>query len=239
MIRPAASLIAVAAMLVSTSLVADDGLYHGRIDRHTYPVDHHDDDHGHHDDYEWDHDWERPVHTPNLSRLDQYSDRLEKIAEHLHDDAHKLSQDYQHSASIENYVEQLENLQRHMHGILHQVSKTGHRAASAVEHIKGDVNKSKTLMNRLYGELKHQGFDGARTNDFRAMAHMREIIVRDAFPLVRAMESELYGYQQHAPVYQQQAPVQQYRVNRRVVRPTRTYNRPRSIRGLPSLRINF
>jgi hypothetical protein len=237
MIRPAASLIAVVAMIVSTSLVADDGLYQGRIDRQTHPVDHHDDDHGHHDDYDWDHDWERPVHTPNLSRLDQYSDRLEKIAEHLHEDAHKLSQDYQHSASIENYVEQLEHLQKHMHGILHQVSKSGQRAASAVQHIKGDVNKSKNLMNRLYGELKHQGFDGARTNDFRAMAHMREIIVRDAFPLVRAMESELYGYQQ-------QAPVQQYRVNRRVARPAPTYNRPtynrpRSNRRLPSFRINF
>jgi len=256
--RSFTSLAAVAALFASTTftsntLVAQQPAYQGHVEQRTYPAQgrHHDDHHdSHHDDYHFDHDWERPVHTPDLQKLDQFSDRLAKIAEHLHEDAHKLSQDYEHSASIGSYVEQLEHLQEHMHKILHQTAHTGNRARSAVEHIKGDVTKSKTLMNRLYGELQHQGFDGARTNDFRAMAHMREIIVRDAFPLVRAMESELYGYQPVRQQYRQQyrqpvqtnrQPVQSYRVptqnypiNREVTRPIRSRQRT-----LPSFRINF
>ncbi len=254
--RSFTSLAVVAALFTSTNLVAQQPAYQGHVEQRTYPAqghqhdDHHD---SHHDDYRFDHDWERPVHTPDLHKLDEYSDRLAKIAEHLHEDAHKLSQDYEHSASIEGYVEQLEHLQEHMHKILHQTAQTGQRARSAVEHVKGDVTKSKTLMNRLYGELQHQGFDGARTNDFRAMAHMREIIVRDAFPLVRAMESELHGYQPvrqqyrqpvqtyRQPVQTYRQPVQSYRaptqnspINRNVTRPIRSRQRK-----LPSFRINF
>lgn len=236
--RSMTSLAFFAALFASTNLVAQQPIYRGHVQQRNFPAQGHSHD-NHHDDYDWHHDWERPVHTPNLQRLDQYSDRLAKIAEHLHEDAHQLSQDYEHSASIEGYVDQLEHLQEHMHEILHQTAQTGNRAGSTVEHIKGDVIQSKTLMNRLYGELQHQGFDGARTNDFRAMAHMREIIVRDAFPLVRAMERELYG---HQPAYRQyRQPVQTYRVptqnypfNRDVSRPTRTRQRT-----LPSFRFNF
>ena len=62
------------------------------------------------------------------------------------------------------------------------------------EHVKSDVRQVKSWLNRLYMELQHQGFDGARTTDYHAMLHMRRIIVNDAFPLVRRMESELYGH---------------------------------------------
>jgi hypothetical protein len=129
-----------------------------------------------------------------LALLDQFSDRLEKIAEHLHEDAHQLSQDYEHSASIESYVYRLDRLQKHMHGILHGQAQAGFSSYNAIQHIKSDVRQTKELLSRLYGELQHQGYDGARQSDFRAMAHMRRIIAGEAFPVVRSMESELYGF---------------------------------------------
>ncbi len=185
MSRLFATLIAVATMSVSTSLLADDGVYTNQGSHHG----HNHYDHGH------DH-WDHPIHTPNLIRLDQLSDRLEKIAEHLHEDAHQLSQDYEHSVSIEGYVDRLDRLQKHMHEILHYQAESGFSSYNAIRHIKSDVAESKALMSRLYGELQHQGYDGARPSDFRAMAHMRQIIAHEAFPLLRSMESELYGFNQ-------------------------------------------
>ena len=238
MSRPILNLLAGATMLATTNLAADDGHFRGHIQQRTYPVrtaqphnvygDQHRDDHGHYYDHRWDHDWEHRVHAPDLRQLDEFSDRLAKIAQHLHQDAHKLSQDYEHSRSIEGYVDQLDRLQEHMHHVLHDVARSGRRVAGAVEHIKDDVLKTKKLLNRLYGELRHQGFDGARTNDFYAMAHMREIIVRDAFPLVRLMESELYGFGSHA------GPFIKNHFNHRARRPQSTTRR-----ALPTLRINF
>ena len=114
----------------------------------------------------------RPVHPPNLTQLDALSDRLAMIAQHLHQDAHQLSQDHQHSASIEAFVDRLDRLQTHMHELLHNAPAWGPQSMGVVHHAKGDVSQAKDLMRRLYGELQHQGNDGARESDFQAMAHM-------------------------------------------------------------------
>lgn len=141
-----------------------------------------------------DHDyWHDDYHAPDLVILDSQADQLAKIARHLHEDAHELSQDYEHSESIEAYVDSLDRLHDHMHEILHEAVEAGVQSTSLTTHIKSDVRQVKSLLSRLYRELQHQGFDGARTNDFRAMVHMRKIIVQDAFPLVRKMEAALYG----------------------------------------------
>ncbi len=75
--RRLAILAVAATTTLNTNLFAVDGVYRGNP---------HGDPHrryGH-----WDH---HPVHTPNLTQLDALSDRLAKIAEHLHQDAHQLS----------------------------------------------------------------------------------------------------------------------------------------------------
>ena len=144
----------------------------------------------HHDDWHHDH------RAPDVARLDHYADQLAKITRHLHADAHQLSQDYEHSDAVEHYVDNVERLQQHLHEVLHDSADSGHQSLGLAQHIKSDVRQVKSLLERLYGELQHQGFDGARSGDFQAMRHMRQIISRDAFPLVRKMERELYGYPQ-------------------------------------------
>lgn len=144
---------------------------------------------------DWGHDyWHAPPHVPSVAQLDEYADQLAKVARHLHEDAHKLSQDYEHSHSIEGYVDQVDRLQQHMHTILHEAAEQNRLSTGLLTHIKSDVRQAKLLFSRLYGELQHQGYDGARTTDFYAMAHMREVIVTEANPLIRQLEIALYGY---------------------------------------------
>ncbi|WP_442509450.1 hypothetical protein SH528x_001022 [Novipirellula sp. SH528] len=152
----------------------------------------------------WGHDYWHPApapHVPNVVQLDDYADQLAKVARHLHEDAHKLSQDYEHSHSIEGYVDQIDRLQQHMHTILHEAAEQNRQSTGLTEHIKSDVRQAKALLARLYGELQHQGYDGARTNDFYAMAHMREVIVSEANPLIRQLEIALYGYSQSSDIH--------------------------------------
>ena len=79
-----------------------------------------------------------------------------------------------------------------------------------IRHIKDDLIETKALLNRLYGEIRHHGYDGARPNDFQLMAHMRQIIVNESFPLVRAMEAELYGFNRVIPTRHQTLSVPVY-----------------------------
>jgi uncharacterized Zn finger protein len=142
-----------------------------------------------------DHDyWHHDPHTPDVVQLDKYADELAKVARHLHEDAHKLSQDYEHSSAIETYVDSLDRLQKHMHEILHEAVESGIQSTELIEHVKGDVRQVRALLSRLYREIQHQGYDGARTADFHAMSHMRQVIVVEASPLVRQTEVALYGY---------------------------------------------
>ena len=138
--------------------------------------------------------WHVDVHVPNVAQLDAYSDQLAKVARHLHEDAHKLSQDYEHSEAIEYYVDNVDRLQQHMHAILHEAAETGTQSAALATHVKSDVRQVRNLINRLSFELSHQGYDGARTEDFHAMVHMRQIINQEALPLIGQLEVELYGY---------------------------------------------
>ena len=138
--------------------------------------------------------WHDDVHVPNVAQLDAYSDQLAKVARHLHEDAHQLSQDYEHSAGIEHYVDSVDRLQQHMHEILHQTAASGYQSSTVIAHVKSDVRQVKSLLVRLYGELDHQGVDGARTQDFHLIAHMKQMIQAEAFPLIRKTEVELYGY---------------------------------------------
>ncbi|WP_143543925.1 hypothetical protein [Rhodopirellula sp. MGV] len=135
----------------------------------------------------------RFVHRPNVVKLDEYADRLAKIAEHLHDDAHDLSQDYHHSDSIERYVDQLEQLQKHMHSILHHAAGDHHVDSGMLRHIQTDVTSAKSLLGRLDRELRHQSHDGTRRHDSQLILHMRRIIVREAYPLLGLMQNELTG----------------------------------------------
>ncbi|EMI16812.1 secreted protein [Rhodopirellula maiorica SM1] len=151
---------------------------------------------------DWGHDyWHSAPHVPNIAQLDEYADQLAKVARHLHEDAHKLSQDYEHSHSIEGYVDQVDRLQHHMHTILHEAAEQNRLSTGLLEHIKSDVRQAKSLFSRLYGELHHQGYDGARTNDFYAMAHMREVIVSEANPLIRQLETALYGFSHSSDIH--------------------------------------
>ena len=70
------------------------------------------DSHGRYPDHDY---WHHEPHVPDIIRLDADSDRLAAIARHLHEDAHGLSQDYEHSESIEDYVDQIDRLQQHLH----------------------------------------------------------------------------------------------------------------------------
>jgi hypothetical protein len=138
--------------------------------------------------------WVHDANLPDLVKLDECADQLAQVARHLHEDVHQLSQDYIHSAAIEGYVDNLDRLQKHMHEILHEAVESGAESTDLIQHVKSDVRQVKTLLNRLYHELRHQGSDGVRSQDYRAMAHMRRVIVQEATPLVRKTELELYGY---------------------------------------------
>ena len=122
-------------------------------------------------------------YRPDVVQLDQWADGLAQAARHLHEDAHQLGQDYEHSRSIEAYVSRLDRLNEHMHGILHRAAGRRHLSTSEIRHVAGDVLDVRRLAIRLDRELAHQRIDGARTQDFHALDHMRQII--------RNMEYEL------------------------------------------------
>lgn len=196
MTRLLSALAAFAAVVVTTSIVATaQGIHTQQFPAQQFPYQQHyahpPYQHGHLLDHDY---WHRPVHVPNVAQLDAYSDQLAKVARHLHEDAHKLSQDYEHSESIENYVDNVDRLQQHMHEILHEAAETGTQSSALTTHVKSDVRQVKNLIYRLAGELSHQGYDGARTADFHAMVHMRQIIDQEALPLIQQLEIALYGY---------------------------------------------
>ncbi|KAA5542283.1 hypothetical protein FYK55_15910 [Roseiconus nitratireducens] len=130
-------------------------------------------------------------HGIDLRQLDRYSDQLAEVARHLHEDAHRLSPDYEHSQGIEAYVDRLDRLNAHMHDILHHAAGVGHLSSGEIRHLREDVNEVRRLAIRLDGELEHQRYDGARTQDFHALQHMRVIIAQEMFPLIRRMEYAL------------------------------------------------
>ena len=146
--------------------------------------------------------------VPDVRLLDADSDSLVKIIEHLHRDAHSLSHGYEHSRGIESFVTRLERLQKHMHGILHQASHHGGISPGTVRHLQRDVGDSRELALRLDGELGHQAVDGALSRDFQTIAHMRELIAHQLFPILRRMEGELSGARRHSvPQHRRAIPV--------------------------------
>jgi len=158
--------------------------------------------------------WHHNVHVPDVAQLDRDANTLASIARHLHEDAHELSQDYHHSEAIEHYVDKIDRLQHHMHELLHDAVVSGRQSSGLISHIKSDVRQVKSLLSQLYGELSHQGFDGARPNDFQLMAHMRQIIVQQAYPLAKKMEAELCGFNSHSIHSTHRYPIQRSRVIR-------------------------
>lgn len=132
-----------------------------------------------------------PIQQTDVRKLDRLADQLAEAAKHLHEDAHQLRQDYEHSVAIEAYVDRLDRLNEHMHRILHVAARRGYLTGGEMRHISGDVQQVRSLAIRLDKELEHQRFDGARPCDFRALDHMRQVIAVEVFPRVRAMEYEL------------------------------------------------
>ncbi len=151
-------------------------------------------------------------HRPDVNKLDRWADQLAEAAKHLHEDAHELGQDYEHSRGIEAYVARLDRLNEHMHEILHRAADRHHLSSSELRHVAKDVQEVRRLAIRLDGELEHQRYDGARTHDFHALDHMRQIIAREIFPLVRSMEYEMdyRSTADHEPIHSHD----RYRVSR-------------------------
>ena len=133
-----------------------------------------------------------PVHqTTDVRKLDRLADQLIEAAKHLHEDAHQLGQDYEHSATIEATVDRLDRLNKHMHNILHLATRRGYLTSGEMRHISGDVQQIRSLAIRLDKELEHQRFDGARPHDYQSLDHMRQVIASEVFTRVRSMEYEL------------------------------------------------
>ncbi len=137
--------------------------------------------------------WQRPVHQPSLVKLSAHCRELATIARHLRLDAHSLSQDYVGSAEIRASVDCLDRLKTHMDELLQQAAGTGTISPGLVRHIRGDLREVKSLFYQLYGQLQHQAIGGVRPCDSKLISHMQQIIVDDAFPLVRLMETCLSG----------------------------------------------
>lgn len=133
-------------------------------------------------------------HSPNVRLLDQQADQLAEVVKHLHDDAHQLMQNYEHSREIESFVSRLEVLTEHMHDLLHGANNRGHLSASLERHLGEDVRTARSLIQALDSNLHHQGFDGALTRDYHHMTHMRSVIANEATPLLRSLDMNLFGY---------------------------------------------
>jgi hypothetical protein len=162
---------------------------------------------GHSNDFT--HSYRRPVvREINIQLLDSYADRLQSVAEHLHDDAHALSQGYYHSAAIEGYVSQIEHLQTHIHDVLHQAAANRLSNAVCLSHIRSDVRQVATLVSRLQRELSHQASDGVCRKDARLISHMRYVITSEMNPLLALMNAELTGHSSYS------VPVQTHSVYR-------------------------
>lgn len=133
----------------------------------------------------------RHHHQPNVIRLDQWADKLAESAKHLHEDAHQLGQDYEHSQSIEVTIDRLDRLNKHMHDLLHHAAERHYLASSEIQHVVKDLRDVRQLAVQLDRDLRHQRYDGARPHDYHALNHMRQILSREVFPLVRRMQYEL------------------------------------------------
>ena len=154
------------------------------------------------------------AHRPDVDKLDQYADQLAAAAKHLHEDAHQLGQDYEHSQSIEAYVQRLDRLNEHMHEILHRAAERRHLSNYEIRHVAMDVLNVRGLATRLDAELEHQRIDGARTQDFVSLDHMRQILAGEVFQLVRRMEYELdYRSTAHHASTASHAPAHSYRTH--------------------------
>lgn len=138
-----------------------------------------------------------PVHHASVAELDRLADQLAEVIRHLHDDAHQLSQNYEHSRSIELTVTELEKLQEHMHRILHAASNSRYASSELIHHVVEDMNSVRSLLVTLHRELQHQGLDGVHRHDYVAISHMRQVITTEALPLLQRMELTLYGSAQH------------------------------------------
>ncbi|MCM2371621.1 hypothetical protein [Aporhodopirellula aestuarii] len=191
----------------------------------------------HHDDFHSSHHsgshHDSHVHQASVRELDRLADQLAEVARHLHDDAHQLSQDYEHSHGIEVTVTKLERLQEHMHHILHDAANSRYASSSLIHHVAEDMNSVRSLLLTLYRELQHQGYDGVRHQDYIAINHMRGVITGEALPLLQRMELALYGSTSHHDVHTYQ--------RRSTSRQPVTYQRPRSSTGisLPGFTIRF
>lgn len=174
-----------------------------------------------------------PVHHVSVAELDRHADQLAEVARHLHDDAHQLSQDYEHSHSIEITVTKLEQLQEHMHQILHTAANSRYASSGLIEHVAKDMNSVRSLLLTLHRELLHQGADGARHHDYVTIHHMRQVITGEALPLLQRMELSLYGASQHHDVHTSHRPaIDTYLPPNAMRRPTTRLN-------LPGLQIRF
>lgn len=167
-----------------------------------------------------------PVHQVSIAELDRHADQLAEVARHLHDDAHQLSQDYEHSHSIALTVTKLEQLQEHMHQILHGAANSRYASSGLIGHVAEDMNGVRSLLLTLQRELQHQGADGARQRDYVAIHHMRQVITGEALPLLQRMELSLYGASQHHDLHTSHRPA------------IDTYLPPNAIRR-PSTRLNL
>ncbi len=174
-----------------------------------------------------------PVHHVSVAELDRHADQLAEVARHLHDDAHQLSLDYEHSHSIESTVTKLERLQEHMHQILHAASNSRYASSDLIHHVVEDMNSVRSLLLTLHRELQHQGFDGARHHDYVAINHMRQVITGEALPLLQRMELSLYGSTQHHDVHTS------HRHAIDTHQPSTTRRRPSTRLSLPGLQIRF
>lgn len=193
-------------------------------------------DRHHHESYSSHHSGSHRVsrlHHVSIADLDHHADQLAEVARHLHDDAHQLSQDYEHSHSIESTVMKLEKLQEHMHQILHVASHSRYASSGLIDHVAEDMNSVRSLLLTLHRELQHQGLDGARYRDYVAINHMRQVITGEALPLLQRMELSLYGSAQHPDVHTS------HRHAIDTHQPSTTRRRSSTQLSLPGLQIRF
>ena len=153
--------------------------------------------HHHHGHDRWRHD----VHRPDVALLDRQADQLARVTRRLRQEACRLSQDYHHSAAIAASVDNIDRLQQHLHDLLHGAARSGACHPGLFDHVRSDVRQVKSWLHRLYMELSHQQLAGVRDCDRHRLAHMQRIIVHEAFPPIRRMETELDGHRRsgHQP----------------------------------------
>ncbi|MEO1614630.1 MAG: hypothetical protein AAFV88_02195 [Planctomycetota bacterium] len=131
------------------------------------------------------------VRRPDVRLLDELADQLALAARHLHEDAHRLGNDYVHSARIEFYTSRFDRLNEHLHEMLHRAADRGHLSSFEMRYVARDVQDVRSLATRLDDELAQQKLHGARPCDFTSLDHMREVLALEVFPVIRQMELQL------------------------------------------------